>query len=135
MDTSEFALVAGPRAPGIIRRAVDRVPGLSAEMREDLRLLASALVTAPLLVPSDCGEVLLRLRVTVGPGAARVQIDATCESPPPAPPAGPRRRLPLLERVCTRWGMVRTGELGSVWFELDGRRDHAASALALAAAP
>ncbi len=129
MGTSDFALVAGPGAPGTIRRAVDRIPGLPDGTRADLRLLSSALVTAPLLVPTGCGEVLLRVRVTVKPAAVRMQIDATCESAPPARPAGQRRRLPMLERVCSRWGMVRTGELGSVWFELDADRDHGTAAL------
>lgn len=127
MRMCEFSLVAGPGAPGAIRRAVDAVPELTCDMRADVRLLLSALATAPLLVPEGCGLVTLRIRVTGRPDGVRAQIEATSETPPPARPAGehPRRRhrLPLLERVCSRWGMVRTGEVGAVWFELDERSD------------
>jgi hypothetical protein len=95
MRIAEISMLpSGPAAPAAIRATIDALSVLSAEVRADVRLLASQLATSP--------EV--EAYRTASPRDQAIAVAA-----------GPC----LLARVCARWGMVHDGATTTAWFEID----------------
>ena len=110
------SLAAGTRAPAEARATIDSLPvGLLPEVRRDLRLAVSELVTSNVL--HVCGpNDQIDLQVTAGSGVIRCEVGTHH----PRPFKGPAGALALVDRIASRWGMSRHGR--SVWFELDDAR-------------
>jgi anti-sigma regulatory factor (Ser/Thr protein kinase) len=113
-------------APGAAREALDDLNGLiDAELKEDMRLLVSEVVTNSVLhaqtqVP---GEVVLDVWAT--DDVVRVAVTDRGPGFEPAHPPRPRERsgwgLMMVDRIADRWG-VELDEGTVVWFEFSRTR-------------
>ena len=112
-------LPSGPTAPAAIRGTIDALTVLPADVRSDIRLLASQLATSPEVIGRARAGAVLGLRIDRLPGIVHVELEACRTSAPRdrtvAVAAGPC----LLARVCARWGMVHEGATTTAWFEID----------------
>lgn len=121
---AEFAIAPGPTAPAAARRAVRCVASsLPSPACDDLRLIASELVTYGLLNPGR-GDAPLTLRLARSGTVTRLEIAAGRGS---ADLDGAGRlgrddgaeiRFALLSAVAARWG-VETRDGVVVWLEID----------------
>lgn len=120
MRIAEISMLpSGPAAPAAIRATIDALSVLSADVRADVRLLASQLATSPEVIGRARDGAVLALRVDRRPGVVHVELEAYRTASPRdqaiAVAAGPC----LLARVCARWGMVHDGTTTTAWFEID----------------
>ena len=93
----------------------------------DLQLLVSELVTNSVRHASLDPEQRIELRVRVGPGTVRVEVEDPGPGFTPTPRRPSDRRnegwgLYLVERIADRWG-VASGSPSIVWFEIDWQSD------------
>jgi anti-sigma regulatory factor (Ser/Thr protein kinase) len=118
-----LTLQPGPRAARAARTAVeDTLASARPEVREDVQLLVSELVTNSVrhanLGPGDAVNV----HVSASRRAVRVEVEDAGRGFDPDAVAGPRGTggygLFLVDRLANRWG-VDTRDGASVWFELD----------------
>jgi anti-sigma regulatory factor (Ser/Thr protein kinase) len=116
-------LEVDPRAPLVARRHISSfTTGLDEEIRANLALLVSELVTNSLRHASLGAEAWIHLTATIGPEAVRVEVADPGHSFPPAPDLEGEGGwgLLLVDRVASRWGVDRGGSaLTRVWFEAD----------------
>ncbi len=118
-----LTLQPGPRAARDARTAVDgTLTSARPEVREDVRLLVSELVTNSVrhadLGPRDA----VKVRLSASPQAVRVEVEDAGPGFDPDELAGPQGTggygLFLIDRLANRWGVdTRAGV--NVWFELD----------------
>jgi two-component sensor histidine kinase len=105
------------RAPGVARRAMDRLPStFDGETVEDVRLLLSELVTNS--VRHGSGDTVTVLLDAEMPGALRCEVIDDGHGFVPRARRGDSTGgwgLELVERLATSWG-VREGST-HVWFE------------------
>jgi anti-sigma regulatory factor (Ser/Thr protein kinase) len=118
-------------APGnaVVRTARDAtsvvVPELSADRRDDVRLLVSEIVTNSVRHGESSSERGIRLRVECGEGKVRVEVrnpgsSISFERMSRAGSASDSGwGLYLLENLADRWGVASEPDETLVWFEMD----------------
>jgi anti-sigma regulatory factor (Ser/Thr protein kinase) len=133
------SIQADRAAPGAARRALDELNGhLEPDLKEDLRLLVSEVVTNSVLHAQGAtpGEVVLD--VWASDDVVRVAVTDRGPGFEPARPPQPRERsgwgLMMVDQIADRWGVAL--EAGTeVWFEFSrrsrGGRDSQRPALCL----
>jgi anti-sigma regulatory factor (Ser/Thr protein kinase) len=126
MDGEDLSidLPGSPESAGIARRAVAWFAGghLSEEQHKDTALLVSEVVTNALLH----GMVGAPLELRADRGGGRLRVEVTNTGPGIAPEPRATDSTPeggyglfLVERLATRWGLVRHLGMTRVWFELE----------------
>lgn len=125
-SVAEFEIAPGPTAPAAARRALGLLTStLPATVGDDLRLIASELVTYGLLNRAT-GDTPLTLRLARGEGTTRLEIAAGRGSHDIEGAEllgrddGAAIRLKLISVVADRWG-VETRDGVVVWLEIDDR--------------
>jgi anti-sigma regulatory factor (Ser/Thr protein kinase) len=119
----EMRLPADIHAPGRARAALDQLTiGLPQSTLDDIRLLASELVTNSVLhVQEDQGDHI-DLAVEVSDEALRVAVSDKGTGFHPTAEVGKShdgsRGLWIVSRLAHRWG-VNTGQRFTTWFEMD----------------
>lgn len=123
-SVAEFEIAPGPTAPAAARRAVRCVSSaLPSQTSDDLRLIASELVTYGLLNPGR-GESPLTLRVARTGTVTRLEIAAgrggsdLDQAGRLGRDEGAAIRFTLISAVAARWG-VETRDGVVVWLEID----------------
>lgn len=122
--TIERALPSDASAAGLARKAVGDVDGLGDELRGDLRLLVTELVTNSIRHAGLSADEAVVLRIRAG-STVRVEVwdggaGFTRAAQTPAQGAHSGWGLFLVERLSTRWGIERTSRT-CVWAEIDVR--------------
>jgi anti-sigma regulatory factor (Ser/Thr protein kinase) len=121
----ELALVPRPESVRTARSAVDELdPSLSPEVREDIRLLVSELVTNSIRHGGLRSDQEITLRLDVSPGVARVEVrdpglGFSSRSAPREDLGG--WGLLLTETLASRWGITSDPTATRVWFEKELR--------------
>jgi anti-sigma regulatory factor (Ser/Thr protein kinase) len=112
-----------PRSPLVARREIQSfAAGLDEEVRCNLALLVSELVTNSLKHAALGHEAWIQVNATIGPEAVRVEVMDPGRSFPPAPDLEGQGGwgLLLVDRVASRWGVDRGARTETrVWFEAD----------------
>ncbi len=105
-------------APRAARRHVALVDGPTPDLRDDVVLLTSELVST---IAKGAAGGTIELRVWMPPEVVRVEVLA---APVVAAPATtpPRYSGVLVERLADRWHTETDGTPGALWFEIDRRR-------------
>jgi anti-sigma regulatory factor (Ser/Thr protein kinase) len=119
-----------PGAPSLGRRALERLAGAVAPSElADLQLIASELISNSVLHAGLDQHELVSMRVAVSGSAVRIEVEDPGRgfTPQAVPESGMDRGhgLALVDRVATRWGIVRAGTT-VVWAEIDHRQAAAA---------
>lgn len=116
-------LPATAKAPGIARRLLaEHTEFLSAEMRDDAKLLLSELVTNALLH----GSPVITIALTTSADGVRLEVHDTSHAFPDRPPHNPGpcqatgRGLLLIDALSSGWGVTATENYPgkTVWTEL-----------------
>jgi hypothetical protein len=123
----EISVNPGPTAPAAARHAVECLSALMPRsVHDDLRLVASELVTYGVLNGQASERYPMVLRIARLEGRTRMEIEAggrgsmTTAAHRLGQDDTSRLRLKLLERVGDRWGVLdRNGTV--VWLEIDDR--------------
>ena len=120
-ETLVFRLAGGPTAPARARKALRCLDRALAELRDDVHLLVSELVSNSVLhAVADHVE----LRALANAGGVRVEVSDPGpgfdpeDRPEPSSTGGGGYGLFLVDRVANRWGVRRDG-YARVWFEID----------------
>jgi anti-sigma regulatory factor (Ser/Thr protein kinase) len=121
-ETLQIRLAGGEDAPRRARTAISALNGTLNEVREQVKLLVSELVTNSVLHAGAGPDAQLELRLAVSPEQVRAElIDPGPGFLPPSvlpePGADGRFGLFLVERCATRWGT--DSDPTRVWFEID----------------
>jgi anti-sigma regulatory factor (Ser/Thr protein kinase) len=122
----ELYLPSAESAIGQARAAVDRLDALDAhpEARFAVRLLVSELFTNAVKHGGRSENGRVRFAVDVGDACVRVEVGdrgrgfVADHVTMPGHESDSGRGLAFLDRLATRWGVIRNGE-SCVWFELD----------------
>ena len=109
----------GKEAPARVRMALTALHAELGEKCEDVRLLASELVTSAVVHSRLGAESFLRFMLSAAPE----RITGALEYPGEPFTAGPelegdRLGLSLVESLSDTWGFERTGDQNRVWFEI-----------------
>jgi anti-sigma regulatory factor (Ser/Thr protein kinase) len=120
-ETLQIRLAGGEDAPRRARSAVSALDGPS-DVREQVKLLVSELVTNSVVHAGTGPDALLELRLALSPEQVRGELidpgpGFSQPSVLPEPGEGGRFGLFLVERFATRWGT--DSEPTRVWFEID----------------
>jgi anti-sigma regulatory factor (Ser/Thr protein kinase) len=124
-ESLNLRLSGGPKAPGRARKALGSLDGTLSDLRGDVDLLVSELVSNAVL---HAHADHIELHADADPEGVRVEVF----DPGPGFDQRDRTRAPaigdeggyglvLVEQLADRWG-VRRDRRTSVWFEID--RDH-----------
>jgi anti-sigma regulatory factor (Ser/Thr protein kinase) len=115
----------GPQAAGAARHALEAVEDqLDPEVRDDLRLLVSELVTNSVRHVTHDRHGTVALRLKLEPETVRVEVTDAGDGFEPAPRTDGQSQasgwgLYLVDRMTDRWGVIRD-DMTRVWFEIDG---------------
>jgi anti-sigma regulatory factor (Ser/Thr protein kinase) len=116
------SFTADRRAPGAARQVVDEVcSGIPSDLRDDIRLLVSEVVTNSVIHGSPEADAEVELDVWATGDAVRVAVKDS--GPGFEPPQAPRRPeysgwgLMMVDQLADRWGVDLDGHT-EVWFEL-----------------
>jgi anti-sigma regulatory factor (Ser/Thr protein kinase) len=129
------SIPADRRAPAAARRALEGLGDrIGDELKEDIRLLVSEVVTNSVLHGSRDREAEVELAVWVSDDVVRVAVtDQGAGFEPQDRPTGGERSgwgLMMVDRLADRWGVER-GRGTEVWFELRAASKAPAGALCL----
>jgi anti-sigma regulatory factor (Ser/Thr protein kinase) len=116
----DLIINGGLSAPARARTALDVFNGSLDELRDDVRLIVSELVTNAVLHASADSDTSIGVWVEARP-------DAICgEISHPGPPFEARPRvdeqkygLHLIDQLADRWGSKTNAGQNRIWFELD----------------
>jgi anti-sigma regulatory factor (Ser/Thr protein kinase) len=121
----DLRLFPSSEAGSAARHSLDRLEGgLPPEKLENVRLVVSELVTNSVRHAGLSPDQQISLAVVMSDGAVRGRV---CDPGPGfEKPCAPRPKtdlsggwgLPIVERICDRWGVERNG-CACVWFEID----------------
>jgi anti-sigma regulatory factor (Ser/Thr protein kinase) len=122
-------LAGGPTAPARARTALGSLDPTLADLRDDVHLLVSELVSNSVL---HAAATHVELYATTDPAGVRIEV----ADPGPGFDESDRREpsltgeggfgLLIVDKVANRWGTARNGS-ARVWFEIDRDDTHAAS--------
>ena len=122
-----FDVTPAPAAPALGRRALERLAGAVAPGElADLQLIASELISNSVLHAGLDEHELVSMRVAVSGSAVRIEVEDRGRgfTPRAVPEHGAGLGglgLELVDRVASRWGIVRT-RTTLVWAEIDHER-------------
>jgi anti-sigma regulatory factor (Ser/Thr protein kinase) len=116
------SIPADRRAPAAARRALEGLGGrIGDELKEDIRLLVSEVVTNSVLHGPSDRQAEVELDVWVSDDVVRVAVtDQGAGFEPQDRPTGGDRSgwgLMMVDRIADRWGVEVAGET-EVWFEM-----------------
>jgi anti-sigma regulatory factor (Ser/Thr protein kinase) len=114
-------LTASTSAPSEARRAVDELePQLGNTLAEDIRLLASELVTNSIRHSGAPNDRPIEFAVSTSPDVVRIEVldGGTWRPPRPDPDGTSGWGLYLVDRLADRWGVEHNGGT-CAWFEID----------------
>ncbi len=114
-----LTIPGGRDAPARARAALSALNGALRDVREDVRLLVTELVTNAVVHGGAGPETPIEVRVKATPQGVRAEI----EHPGPEFEARPRSDeqhygLFLVEQIADRWGVEPLGGRNRAWFEL-----------------
>ena len=121
-ETLTLRLAGGPTAPARARTALRSLDRTIADLRDDVDLLVSELVTNSVLhAKADHVDVL----ATAGPTGVHVEVsdpgpgfDKDGARREPSPNGAGGYGLNIVDKVANRWG-VKRNRFARVWFEID----------------
>jgi hypothetical protein len=109
-----------PHAPRAARFYVGQVDRPSPDLRNNVMLLTSELVTRAVQRREHSPGESVELRVWMPRDVVRVELSAARELLlPPLLPDAPRYDLMLLERLADRWAVEPDHQHPRMWFEID----------------
>ena len=121
-ETLALRLAGGPTAPGRARTALRSLDRTVADLRDDVDLLVSELVTNS-VVHAQARQV--ELHATAGASGVRIEVsdpgpgfDKDLARREPSLTGGGGYGLNIIDKVANRWG-VKRNHLSHVWFEID----------------
>ncbi len=123
-----FTLPVQPTAPAMLRRRLRSVDQIEDNLRPDLELLLSEIVTNVVQHSGLGAEDSIDVHVRIAPGHVRAEVSDRGRGRPallprpvarPADESGTGYGLYLVDRIANRWGTLR-GPGATVWFELRG---------------
>ena len=125
-DRLGLDVTPAPAAPSLGRHALERLAGeVPPGELADLQLIASELISNSVLHAGLDQHELVSMRVAVSGAKVRIEVEDPGRgfTPHAVPDHGPGggHGLALVDRVATRWGIVRTGTT-VVWAEIDHER-------------
>ena len=109
----------GKEAPARVRAALTALNGGLGERRDDVRLLASELVSNAVLHAGVDHESLLRFELRAASDGIRAVVEYPGE-PFMGKPRSEELRfgLHLVDRLSDSWGVERSDDKNRVWFEI-----------------
>lgn len=120
-ETLTLRLCGGLTAPARARTALGSLDSNLAELRDEVHLLVSELVSNSVL-HADAEQV--ELRATAAPGGVHVEVSDPGpgfdpdDRSEPSPTGNGGYGLFLVDKVANRWGIKRN-DRARVWFEID----------------
>ena len=120
IERLDLMINGGFSAPGRARTALDAFNGSLGELRDDVRLIITELVTNAVLHANADSDTSIGVWVEAAPDAIRGEIS----HPGPAFEARPRLDeqkygLHLIDQLTDRWGSEPIDGQNRTWFELD----------------
>jgi anti-sigma regulatory factor (Ser/Thr protein kinase) len=128
----QLSLTADATAPSAARRAVDDLePDLGDRLAEDIRLLASELVTNSIRHSGAPPERPIEFALRTSPEVVRIEVldRGNWRPPSPDPDGTSGWGLYLVDRLADRWG-VEHNDGTRAWFEIDRYPSYLSRALA-----
>jgi anti-sigma regulatory factor (Ser/Thr protein kinase) len=127
-ESLTLRLSGGPKAPGRARNALRSLDRTLTDLRDDVDLLVSELVSNSVI---HAGADRVELRADTSPERVHVEVS----DPGPGFEPTPRREpsyegkggfgLLIVDKVADRWGVSNDGS-ARVWFEIDHSSDRSA---------
>ena len=122
-ETLNLRFAGSPRAPARARRALDSLNGALDDVRSEVDLLVSELITNSVLHSGASHGATIELVATAATDTVRIEVYD--EGPGFDPIAEARRQhdvggygLKLVDMIANRWGISK-GARARVWFEID----------------